>query len=126
MDFLDPTTARRSQTRLLLGYCLVALAIGIATLLLLYQAEGYNIDRRGEVIQNGLVFVSSSPNGSAIYLNDKRYKSNTDTRVVAPAGKYTLRISQTGYRPWERPVWVAGGDVQHFDYPLLFPENLQT
>jgi hypothetical protein len=126
MDFLDPKKERQNRIKLLIGYCLVALAIGIATLVLLYQSFGYNLDGQGQVTQNGLVFVSSQPSGSAIYLNDVRYKSDTNTRVTVPANTYTLRISQTGYRPWERQVIVNGGDVQHFDYPFLFPEKLKT
>ncbi len=126
MDFLDPRQERRSHLQLLIGYCLITLAIGIASLVLLYQAYGYNIDRQGSVTQNGLLFVSSQPNNAAIYTDGKRYKSNTDTRVVLPAGRHSLHLSETGYRPWDREVWVAGGDVQHFDYPLLFPEQLQT
>lgn len=125
MDFLDPKKERVNRIKLLLGYCLVALAIGIATLILLYQSYGYNL-QQGQVLQNGLVFVSSQPAGAAIYLNGERYKSNTNTRVTVPANSYTLRISQTGYRPWERPIVVNGGDVQHFDYPFLFPEKLRT
>jgi hypothetical protein len=82
--------------------------------------------QQGQVLQNGLVFVSSQPAGAAIYLNGERYKSNTNTRVTVPANSYTLRISQTGYRSWERPISVNGGDVQHFDYPFLFPEKLRT
>ncbi len=126
MDFLDPKKERRNRLFLLLGYCLVALAIGIATLVLLYQSYGYGIDRQGNVTQNGLLFVSSQPNGAAIHLNGKLYKSATDTRAVVPAGSYSLQISAPGYRTWSRPVAVAGGDVQHFDYPFLFPNQLKT
>lgn len=126
MDFLDPKNERRSRIRLLAGYCLMALAIGIATLLLLYQAYGFNIDRQFEVTQSGLLFVSSQPTGASIYLNNQLYKSNTNTRVTVPAGHYDVRISEKGYRPWQRQVWVAGGDVQHFDYPFLIPTTLST
>ena len=126
MDFLDPKKERRNQLTLLIGYCLVALAIGIATLVLLYQSYGYSIDRQGNVTQSGLLFVSSQPSGAAIYLNGKRYKSDTDTRVVIPADSYTLKISEAGYRSWQRQVVVNGGDVQHFDYPFLFPQQLKT
>jgi hypothetical protein len=125
MDFLDPKKERLNRIKLFVGYCLIALAIGIATLILLYQSYGYNLNQ-GEVTQNGLVFVSSQPTGAAIYLNGKRYKSNTNSRVVVPANRYTLSISAAGYRSWQRPITVNGGDVQHFDYPFLFPEKLQT
>lgn len=126
MDFLDPVKERRNRLKLLVGYCLVALAIGIATLVLLYQSYGYGIDKQGNITQNGLVFVSSQPSGAAIYLNGQRYKANTNTRVVVPADTYQLKISAAGYRDWQRPIVVAGGDVQHFDYPFLFPTKLKT
>ncbi|HSX07175.1 MAG TPA: PEGA domain-containing protein [Candidatus Saccharimonadia bacterium] len=126
MDFLDPKNERRARIRLLFGYGLVTLAIGIATLILLYWSYGYNVNREGDVTQNGLLFVSSQPNGAAVYLNKARYTANTNTRVVTPAGRYTLRISKAGYRDWQRSVIVAGGDVQHFDYPFLYPTTLNT
>jgi hypothetical protein len=126
MDFLDPKKERRTRFTLLLGYCLVALAIGIATLVLLYQSYGYNLDNEGQVTQNGLVFVSSQPNGATIYLNGKRYKNDTNTRVTVPAATYNLTISEAGYRTWQRQIVVNGGDVQHFDYPFLFPSQLKT
>lgn len=114
------------HTKLLLGYCLVALAIGITTLILLYWSYGFNVNRRGDVILDGSLIVSSQPNGAAIYLNNQRYKSNTDTRVTVPEGPYTLRVSETGYRPWERPVVVQGSKIQYYNYLLLFPEVLHT
>lgn len=126
MDFLDPKKERRNRTMLWLGYALTALAIGIATLVLLYQSYGYSIDRQGKVTQNGLVFVSSQPSGASIYLNGSRYQANTDTRMVLPAGRYDTVITANGYRDWQRQIVVGGGDVQHFDYPFLFPKNLQT
>ena len=126
MDFLDPKQERRSQITLMLGYALITLAIAGATLILLYQAYGYNLNRQGVVTQSGLVFVSSQPSGSNILLNGVRYQSNTNTRVTVPAGSYTMQITRPGYRTWSRPIYVAGGDVQHFDYPLLVPSKLQT
>ncbi|HSX04915.1 MAG TPA: PEGA domain-containing protein [Candidatus Saccharimonadales bacterium] len=125
MDFLDPKKERLSRIQLLLGYCLVALAIGIATLVLLYQSYGFYITK-GQITQNGLLFVSSQPSGAVIKLNGVRYKSNTNSRVTIPTGAYLLQLTRDGYRPWERPVVVNGGDVQHFDYPFLFPKQLET
>ncbi len=126
MDFLDPNYDRGARIKLLLGYCLVSLAIGIATLVLLYWSYGYNIDQQGQVAQNGLLFVASQPSGASIYLNGQRYASNTNTRVTTEAGSYMLKIAETGYRSWERPIVVAGGDVQDFTYPFLFPRTLKT
>ncbi|HSX43606.1 MAG TPA: PEGA domain-containing protein [Candidatus Saccharimonadales bacterium] len=125
MDFLDPKKERFNQIKLMVGYGLVAIAIGMATLILIYQAYGYGYDQ-GQVTQNGLVFVSSQPSGANIYLNGRPYKSKTNSRVVVPADTYTLKIWASGYRTWQRQVVVNGGDVQHFDYPFLFPNQLKT
>lgn len=126
MDFLDPKNERRNYIKLLIGYCLVALAIGGATLVLLYQAYGYSLNKKGQVTQSGLVFVSSQPTNSSIYLNNQLNASTTNARLIIPAGPYSLKITRPGYRDWERPIYVAGGDVQHFDYPFLFPNTLQS
>jgi hypothetical protein len=126
MDFLDPVKERRNRLILLTGYALVGLAIGIATLVLLYQSYGYGLDRQGKVTLNGLLFVSSQPTGADIYLNNVRYKSNTDSKVNIPADTYNLRVHLEGYRDWQRPIVVNGSDVQHFDYPFLFPITLRT
>src|ERR1700761_4432923 len=108
MDFLDPNYERRSQFRLLLGYCLVTLAIAATVWLLINQAYGLGLNRRGQVTQNGLLFVSSQPSGAVIDLNGAPYKSDTNTRVFAQSGSYIMKISRPGYRDWTRPIYVAG------------------
>lgn len=126
MEFLDPKKERQNRIILFVGYVLIAIAIGIATLLLVFYASGFTVDKNGQVIQNGLMFVSSHPSGANIYINNELYKTKTNTRMTLPAGNYTLKVAQTGYRDWQRPITIAGGDVQHFDYPFLFPVALQT
>ncbi len=125
MDFLDPKKSRAHTIRLYIGYVLVAIALALATTVLLYLASGFNV-RQGKVIQNGLVFVSSSPSGSKIYLNDKQQDSQTNARLVLPAGTYTMRLAREGYRSWQRALTVEGGSVDRFDYPLLIPTTLTT
>jgi hypothetical protein len=61
MDYLDPSKERAQTIRLIIGYILIGVAILIATLILLYQAYGFGINKEGQVIQSGLVFMSSQP-----------------------------------------------------------------
>ncbi len=62
MDFLDPRKKRAYKIRLYIGYFLMAVALSIGTLILLFEAYGYDVNHKtGEVIQNGLVFVDSRP-----------------------------------------------------------------
>lgn len=126
MDFFDPKKQKRHAIRLGIGYTLIGLALILASTILLYQAYGFGLDKRGQVIQNGLVFISSQPAGADIYINNQRYKNQTDTRMALPAGQYTTRIMRAGYRTWQRAVTVDGGSVERFDYPFLFPAKLAS
>ena len=124
MDYLDPKKRLQHAVMLMTGYVLIGIGILIGTTLLLYKAYGYGLDKNGQVIQNGLVFVSSQPHPASIYLDGTLNKVRTNSRLPLPAGKYTMKLLRTGYRPWQRDIQVAGGDVQHFDYPLLVPTTL--
>ncbi|MEO8105117.1 MAG: PEGA domain-containing protein [Candidatus Saccharibacteria bacterium] len=126
MDYLDPRTHLRHTIMLFIGYALIGVAIIIATIILLYQAYGFGVNRSGSVIQNGLLFFSSQPRSADIYINGTLAKSKTNTRLVLPSGIYRIKLDKTGYRPWERTVELDGGSVAHYDYPLLFPKNMIT
>ncbi|HSW37029.1 MAG TPA: PEGA domain-containing protein [Candidatus Saccharimonadales bacterium] len=125
MDYLDPIKRRRHNMILYTGYMLVAIAILIATTILLNLTYGYWVDKNGEIIQNGGVFLSSQPDSAQIYLNGKLSKK-TNARLVLPAGDYEAELKRTGYRSWRRSITVEGGHQQRLDYPLLFPTNLVT
>lgn len=126
MDFLDPKKERRNRIVLLTSYCLVAIAIGLTSWMLLYQTDGYCLSRDGKVDRCGLVFVSSQPTGADMYIDGKLQKVQTNTKVNLRSGIYDFRVSRQGYNDWRRTINVSGGDVQRFDYPFLFPTNLKT
>ncbi len=126
MDFLDPKKERRTRLTLFIGYALVALAIGIASLILLYWSYGYSVNRDGDVGQRGLLFVSSQPSGAIMSLDGKDSKARTNAKLNLKSGSYALRLSLKGYTDWNHPITVRGGDVQRFDYPELFPSSMTT
>ncbi len=126
MDYLDHQKQRRHGILLLVGYVCIAIAIIFATIVLVYQAYGFGLDRNGTVIQNGIVFFSSHPNPAKIYIDNKLYKSQTNTRAALPANIYKIRLVRIGYQDWQRTIEVDGGSVMHFDYPLLLPKIIKT
>lgn len=123
MDFLDPKKSRAHMIRLITGYVLMAIALVMATTLLLDIASGFGV-RQGKVIQNGLVFLSSNPSEANIYLNGQLHNDRSNARLILPAGTYTMKLTRDGYRDWQRALTVEGGGVDHFDYPLLIPRQL--
>lgn len=125
MDFLDPKKQRRHAIMLYTGYVFIGIAVLISTMVLLYQASGFGINSKGQVVQNGLVFMSTQPNPADIYLNGVKNKAQTNTRLSIPAGEYEVRLARQGYHDWTRNINVLGGDVQNYDYPFLFPKQLE-
>lgn len=126
MDFLDPQKQKKHATRIWIGYGLMTVALILATIVLLYQAYGYRINREGEIIQNGLVFVSSQPTDAQIFANGEDLDKKTNTQFSIAAGQYTFELVREGYHTWKRGITVEGGSVQRFTYPFLFPTDLRT
>ncbi len=125
MEFLDPKKQKAYLIRLTIGYVLVGMALVLTTIILLYHAYGFGI-KNGEVIQNGLIFVSTNPRPTDIYVNDQKHKETTNTRLLMPAGQYKFRLERPGYHAWKRAINVEGGAIVRFDYPVLFPAELVT
>lgn len=123
MEYLDPKKHRAHIIRLFIGYILIGTALILTTIILLYQAYGFGL-KNGEVIQNGLVFVSSSPGGAEIRVNGQKRSEQTNARLLMPAGQYSFELNREGYKPWKRAINLEGGTVQRFDYPMLFPSKL--
>jgi len=111
---------------LFVGYVLVAVAIVLATRLLVYQAYGFGLGKNGTIIQNGLLFFSSQPNPAKIYVNNQLESVTTNTRLLLPEGIYHVKLTRDGYRDWQRTINLDGGSVEHFDYPFLIPRTLTT
>ncbi|MDQ3123195.1 MAG: PEGA domain-containing protein, partial [bacterium] len=126
MDFLDPKRKRAHRRRLFIGYVLMSIVVALGTMVILYLAYGYDIDRKtGTVIQNGIVFVESQPSGASVFLNGIHQNSRTGTRMVLPEGVYTVRLEAEGYRTWERTFNLEGGQLQRLIYPFLIPDTLE-
>lgn len=124
MDFLDPKKRRAHGIRLMVGYALMAVALGIGTLILVFATSGYGFDRKtGTIIQNGLVFINAHPVAANILINGKD-KGTTDGRFVLEEGNYKVELNQTGYRSWKREFVLEGGSVERLAYPFLFPQKL--
>lgn len=124
MDFLDPAKKRQHQIKLYIGYFLIAIAIGLLSYLLILKSSGYDYDRKsGQIVRNGLVFISSKPVKADIYINGQ-VKDQTSARLEIPAGKYEFVLKSKGYRDWKETINLEGGGVEQLAYPLLVPQKL--
>lgn len=130
MEFLDPNKKRSNKIKLMLGYVLVAIAVAMAVTVLLFFNAGYHVDGKGNVTQNGLLFVGSHPSGADVYIeginNKKKYNDKTDTKFDLREDRYRVTLKKDGYRNWQREISLEGGTVERLSYPFLFPEKLQS
>lgn len=122
---MDPRQRLRHNILLAAGYVLIAIALLLLTVILLFVAYGFGL-QNGKVIQSGLLFLSSSPNPAQIYINGSRYSSDTNTKLVLQEGTYKFTLKRAGYRDWQRSIEVDGGTVESYAYPFLFPASLTT
>jgi hypothetical protein len=125
MEYLDPKRQKRHRLTLIAGYLLVSLGIIMGTAVLLWEAYGFGV-KNGQVIQDGMVFLSSQPNPTSIYINGVLNAASTNTRLTIPSATYKFELQATGYRPWYHWIEVMGGQVIHYDYPLLVPSKLTS
>src|SRR5436305_1855331 len=122
MDYLDPRKRQAYHARLIVGYVLLAIVIGLATVIIVYGANGYGINTKtGQIVQNGLLFADSSPGGAEIYLNGTDKNAKTASRLILPSGNYTLSFKKDGYRDWARKFTLNEQSVARYVYPMLFP-----
>lgn len=122
MDFLDPKKRRSYHIRLIIGYFLVAVVVGLGTLIIVYGANGYGINTKtGQIVQNGLLFADSKPGGAEIYLNNSDQHTTTSARLVLPAGNYKLELKKASYRNWSRRFALNEQSIGRYIYPFLFP-----
>lgn len=130
MDFLDPNKKRSNKIRLYVGYLLIAIAISMSALVLLFINAGYRLDKEGKVTRNSLLFVASNPSGAQAYIeglySKHKTQGKTDTKFNLQEGRYRVTIQKDGYRIWQREMNLEGGSVERLAYPFLFPEKLST
>jgi hypothetical protein len=125
MDFRDPRKRKNNRIRLMIGYGLIAIFIGITSIILDAAANGYGIDTKtGQITENGLLFLDSKPGGAKIYLNDEDQNATTSARMVLNAGNYTIKLSKLGYRDWKRTINLPEHGIARYVYPFLFPTKL--
>jgi hypothetical protein len=122
MDYLDPRKRRAHNYRLVVGYLLLAIVIGLATYIINAGANGYGFNvKTGQVVQNALLFADSQPGGAEIWLNGQDKNTQTPARLVLPTAHYTLTLKKNGYRDWTRQFTLSEQSVARYVYPFLFP-----
>lgn len=110
--------------RRLLLFGIIFLFIIIAPLICLY-AQGYRINWDNlEFTKTGTISIKTIPRGTTIYLNNKKVKSVSPTKIDELKPKvYSLKIEKPGYKIWEANLTVNPELVTSVTHVVLIPEN---
>lgn len=122
MEFLTTKQKKKKAQRLYFGYMLLSVLIMLATYVLISTALGFEIfSSKGEVVQNGLLFVDSRPDGADIYINGRKESDRTNSKFALPEAEYSIQLKKQGFRDWDGTVSLMGGTVEFLTYPRLMP-----
>ncbi|HOW58397.1 MAG TPA: PEGA domain-containing protein [Candidatus Omnitrophota bacterium] len=113
--------------RKILFYIFASVYLVLCPLIILY-ALGYIFTPKVEegFAKTGLIHLETLPEGASISIANKHSAEKTPATIRnLLAGKYEIRISLRGYRPWIQKVVVEPGKAVAFDKVLLIRERLQ-
>lgn len=111
--------------RKILFLIFAAIYIILCPLMIMY-ALGYLYKPWAEsgLVRTGLIYISTAPEGAAVYLNNRRFTARTPTvlRDLLP-GKYSVKLALKGYASWSETVPVEAEKATVLDSILLLPEK---
>lgn len=116
--------SKQTQTALL--YIVSIIVIVFGTIILVALARGYSYDFfNGQIKENGLVLINSTPSGASISFNGNATKFKTPYRLVnAEPGEMTVGLTKADYRKWQKKLTVQAQEVSFADRALLIPQSI--
>lgn len=108
-------------------YIFTAIYVVACPLTILY-ALGYLYSPGAEtgLVRTGLIYLSTAPQGAAVYLGAKRVARKTPVvlRNLMP-GDYSVRIHLNGFKSWSETLPVEAEKATALDRILLLPQSLK-
>lgn len=100
------------------------LFIIIASIMIIFWAEGYQINfTKGTIESTGTFSIKSNPSGAQVYINDV-YKGKTPLSISnLKAGKYEIQVTKTNFASWKSIEYIKSEDITYV-YPVLFITTL--
>jgi len=98
--------------------------LAVAPLVVLY-AMGYRFSSATSVDPTpiGVILVETKPSRAQVFVNDKLVGTSPEAISELPPGPAKIRVTKSGYYPWEKTVTVTPGRITEVRSIRLFPEN---
>ena len=117
---------RRRVVKLAITEVIMVIAIIIMVILLTLIAMGYNLNKDGEVGQQGIAQIHSMPSGASIMIDGNTILPRTNTNRMMEAGEHYVELSKDNYDSWHKTINIEPGVVYKMDYPRLFLQNREV
>ena len=112
--------------RLIVTEAIMTVTVVVMVIVLTFVAMGYKVNQDGELSQNGLVQISSRPNGATVTIDGDTIFPRTDTSRSLSSGEHTVKLTKDGYDSWEKTIEIKSGWLYKLDYPRLFKQGRET
>jgi hypothetical protein len=123
---LDFSSKRAKLAVRFFTYGVMTVASVVLTILLVFVALGYRLDKDFSFSQGGLVQFRSLPDNAAVDIDGKKQDFNTPNKVNLAAGSHTVSMSLNGYHTWSKTVDLAPGQLLWLNYARLIPNSIAT
>lgn len=116
-----PDSAQNMIKRLIYS-AIILLILGAVAVGLISYGRGYRFNFNQKTLSStGILSVSSYPEKSSIYIDNKLTSATNASISLAPSW-YHVRISKEGYQSWEKDIQIQAEIVSQID-ALLVPNN---
>lgn len=99
----------------------ILLFIAIISTVSILIARGYNFTN-SELRENGILSISSIPEGATIYINDEK-KATSPEKIELVSGTYEIELVHDTYTSWKKQINVEPLITKEISV-TLYPENL--
>ncbi len=117
---------RARAAKLAITEVIMVVAVIGMIILLTFLAMGYNVNKDGEVSQQGIAQIHSMPSGASIAIDGNSILPRTNTNRMMEAGEHYVELTRDNYDSWHKTVNIEPGIVYKLDYPRLFLQNREV
>jgi hypothetical protein len=126
MIHIDFSSKRAKLALRFFTYGVMTVATIVLSIILIFFALGYRLDRNFNFSQGGLLQFESFPDNASITVDSKKQSFKTPNKLNIGAGEHTISYELEGYQSWAKKVQIGAGQLLWLNYARLIPSNIET
>lgn len=120
---MEEIKKKKRFIKLIIAEFFMVTMVLILTVFFVLWAMGYKINSRGQLEQNGLIHVISSPANSNVIVDSQQNFMRIGSSKLISAGKHKISVEKEGFTTWQKEIEVKSGLLSQLFYVKLFPLN---